>query len=41
MLEHDPEEWVPVFGKDHAPTIGHLNGCWRPRAIVVAIVASA
>jgi hypothetical protein len=20
-LEHDPEKWVPVFGKDHAPTI--------------------
>jgi homoserine dehydrogenase len=20
-LEHDPEEWVPVFEKDHAPTI--------------------
>ena len=20
MLEHDPEKWVPVFGKDHAPT---------------------
>jgi hypothetical protein len=18
--EHDPEKWVPVFGKDHAPT---------------------
>jgi hypothetical protein len=17
--EHDPEEWLPVFGKDHAP----------------------
>jgi hypothetical protein len=20
-LEHDPEKWMPVFGKDHAPTI--------------------
>ena len=20
--EHDPEKWVPVFGKDHAPPIG-------------------
>ena len=19
LLEHDPEKWVPVFGKDHAP----------------------
>jgi hypothetical protein len=22
-LEHDPEKWVPVFGKDHAQTIEH------------------
>ena len=21
MIEHDPEKWVPVFGKDHAPAI--------------------
>jgi putative copper export protein/mono/diheme cytochrome c family protein len=21
LAEHDPEKWVPVFGKDHAPTI--------------------
>jgi hypothetical protein len=21
VLEHDPEKWVPVFGKDHAPPI--------------------
>jgi hypothetical protein len=20
ILEHDPEKWAPVFGKDHAPT---------------------
>jgi hypothetical protein len=20
VLEHDPEKWTPVFGKDHAPT---------------------
>jgi hypothetical protein len=20
-LEHDPEKWIPVLGKDHAPTI--------------------
>jgi hypothetical protein len=19
-LEHDPEKWIPVFGKDHAQT---------------------
>ena len=22
LLEHDPEKWIPVFGKDHAPTKG-------------------
>jgi hypothetical protein len=21
MLEHDPEKWTPVFGKDHAPPL--------------------
>jgi hypothetical protein len=21
-VEHDPEKWVPVFGKDHAPAKG-------------------
>jgi hypothetical protein len=21
QLEHDPEKWAPVFGKDHVPTI--------------------
>jgi alpha-D-ribose 1-methylphosphonate 5-triphosphate synthase subunit PhnH len=21
-LEHDPEKWMPVFGKDHAPPKG-------------------
>ena len=21
-LEHDPEKWIPIFGKDHAPTKG-------------------
>src|SRR5262249_33444414 len=25
-LEHDPEKWVPVFGKDHAPTIRAPRG---------------
>jgi hypothetical protein len=20
LLKHDPEEWIPVFGKDHAQT---------------------
>jgi alkylation response protein AidB-like acyl-CoA dehydrogenase len=22
VLEHDPEKWRPVFGKDHAPNTG-------------------
>src|SRR5262249_12888952 len=21
LVEHDPEKWIPVFGKDHAPRI--------------------
>ena len=21
FLEHDPEKWAPIFGKDHAPAI--------------------
>jgi hypothetical protein len=21
LVEHDPEKWKPVFGKDHAPTL--------------------
>src|SRR2546429_3863362 len=25
-LEHDPEKWIPVFGKDHAPPIGAPAG---------------
>ncbi|CDX33507.1 hypothetical protein MPLSOD_160055 [Mesorhizobium sp. SOD10] len=25
-LEHDPEKWEPVFGKDHAPTDLRENG---------------
>src|SRR5262249_12059839 len=39
-LEHDPEKWEPVFGKDHAPSINlerdvdskkrHLALAWNP-----------
>jgi hypothetical protein len=25
-LEHDPEKWIPVFGKDHAPPVEHVGG---------------
>src|SRR5262245_48578778 len=24
--EHDPEKWIPVFGKDHAPLQGAVEG---------------
>ena len=24
-LEHDPEKWIPVFGKDHAPSIARAR----------------
>jgi hypothetical protein len=23
-LQHDPEKWIPVFGKDHAQTISMI-----------------
>ncbi len=35
MLEHDPEKWAPVFGKDHAPAITD------PRRSSYAIAESA
>jgi hypothetical protein len=30
QLEHDPEKWVPVFGKDHAQT----SNDWQARGSV-------
>jgi hypothetical protein len=27
LLEHDPEKWIPVFGKDHVPPTSERN--WR------------
>jgi hypothetical protein len=30
QLEHDPEKWVPVFGKDHAPQLEHDPEKWVP-----------
>jgi hypothetical protein len=27
---HDPEKWIPVFGKDHAPTQVHDPEKWIP-----------
>jgi hypothetical protein len=32
-LEHDPEKWTPVFGKDHAPTISWSGMAIRRKAI--------
>src|SRR5215475_1754988 len=32
-LEHDPEKWTPVFGKDHAPTITYSEMALRRKAI--------
>src|SRR5690242_14154352 len=23
-LEHDPEKWIPIFGKDHAPIMSSI-----------------
>jgi hypothetical protein len=28
FLEHDPEKWEPVFGKDHAPAKEHDPEKW-------------
>src|SRR5262245_19767336 len=43
--EHDPEKWVPVFGKDHAPTKragGHMrriagNATWLAALVISAL----
>jgi hypothetical protein len=32
-IEHDPEKWVPVFGKDHAPWISQSGMAIRRKAI--------
>jgi len=32
-LEHDPEKWTPVFGKDHAPPIMESGIAIRRKAI--------
>jgi hypothetical protein len=34
-LEHDPEKWVPVFGKDHAPTITRSGMTIRRKVILL------
>jgi hypothetical protein len=30
-LEHDPEKWIPVFGKDHAQTKNQKSSDIRPK----------
>jgi hypothetical protein len=32
-LEHDPEKWTPVFGKDHAQTISWSGMTIRRKVI--------
>jgi len=33
LLEHDPEKWAPVFGKDHAQTKSQSPALIQPRTI--------
>jgi hypothetical protein len=33
VLEHDPEKWIPVFGKDHAPPIAWSGMTIRRKVI--------
>jgi hypothetical protein len=37
-LEHDPEKWEPVFGKDHAPTISWSGMTIRRKVIPLQAV---
>jgi hypothetical protein len=32
-LEHDPEKWIPVFGKDHAQTTSQSEMAIQPNPI--------
>jgi hypothetical protein len=34
-LEHDPEKWIPVFGKDHAPVIRQSGMTIRRKVILL------
>jgi hypothetical protein len=34
-LEHDPEKWIPVFGKDHAPRRSSQQPGSRPTPLKV------
>ncbi len=39
-LEHDPEEWVPIFRKDHAQTIGLSAMMVHPEVIALQVRSS-
>src|ERR1051325_7668159 len=44
MLEHDPEKWVPVFGKDHAQTKSYARrslSMIRVCAVLLAVLSLA
>jgi hypothetical protein len=34
-LEHDPEKWMPVFGKDHAQTVSYSVMTIRRKVITL------
>jgi hypothetical protein len=36
LIEHDPEKWKPVFGKDHAQTKGWSGMAFLRKAIALA-----
>src|SRR6266436_398129 len=40
-LEHDPEKWEPVFGKDHAPTISWSGMTIRRKVIPLQAFSQA
>jgi hypothetical protein len=37
-LEHDPEKWIPVFGKDHAQTLAEIGGLSAPPGAPLGIL---
>jgi hypothetical protein len=34
-LEHDPEKWIPVFGRDHAQTVSYSVMTIRRKVITL------
>jgi hypothetical protein len=35
VLKHDPEKWIPVFGKDHAQTTSESGMTIRRKVITL------